>query len=71
MTYDRARQHSISLMCDDIEDTKATLESKGAEYAGTIEEEDFGLTVMLKVPGTDNIMFYEPEASPGSPPLAV
>jgi predicted enzyme related to lactoylglutathione lyase len=60
VTYDYPRQHSILLMCDDIENTKATLESKGAEFAGTIEKEDFGLTVMLKVPGADDIMLYEP-----------
>jgi hypothetical protein len=47
-------------MCDDIEATKAELESKGAEFTGTIEQKDFGLTVMLKVPGADDIMLYEP-----------
>ena len=47
-------------MCDDIEETKAELESKGAEFTGSIQEEDFGRTVMLKVPGADDIMLYEP-----------
>ena len=47
-------------MCDDVEATKAELERKGAEFTGAIEEENFGRTVMLKVPGADDIMLYEP-----------
>jgi catechol 2,3-dioxygenase-like lactoylglutathione lyase family enzyme len=34
VTYDYPRHHSISLMCDDIEATKAELEGKGAEFTG-------------------------------------
>jgi predicted enzyme related to lactoylglutathione lyase len=60
VTYDHPRHHSISLMCDDIEATKTDLERKGAEFAGTIEDEDYGRTVMLQVPGADDIMLYEP-----------
>ena len=48
-------------MCDDIEATKAELESKGAEFAGAIEDMGFGLGVMLKVPGADDILLYEPQ----------
>jgi predicted enzyme related to lactoylglutathione lyase len=60
VTYDYPRQHSISLMCDDIEATKAGLESRGAEFTGSIEEKEFGLTVVMKLPGADDIMLYEP-----------
>ena len=60
VTYDSPRHHSISLMCDDVEVTKAELESKGAEFTGAIEDQAFGRTVMLKVPGADDIMLYEP-----------
>jgi hypothetical protein len=59
-TYDYPRHHSISLMCDDIEATKAELEGRGAECAAAIEDENFGRTLMLKVPGADDIMLYEP-----------
>ena len=47
-------------MCDDIEATKAELERKGAEFTGTIEDMGFGLAIMLKVPGADDILLYEP-----------
>jgi predicted enzyme related to lactoylglutathione lyase len=60
VTYDNPRHHSISLMCDDLARTMAELQSRGAEFAGPAEEQSFGLTVMLKVPGADNIMLYEP-----------
>ena len=60
VTYDSPRHHSISLMCDDVEATKAELERKGAEFTGSIQEENFGRTVMLRVPGADDIMLYEP-----------
>jgi catechol 2,3-dioxygenase-like lactoylglutathione lyase family enzyme len=60
VTYDNPRQHSISLMCDDLSRTMAELERKGAEFTGPVEEQQFGVTVMLKVPGADDIMLYEP-----------
>ena len=47
-------------MCDDVETTKAELERKGAEFAGEIEDMGFGLGVLLKVPGADDILLYEP-----------
>jgi predicted enzyme related to lactoylglutathione lyase len=59
-TYDSPRQHTISLMCNDLEATIAELERKGATFTGAIEEEDWGRTVMLQVPGADDVMLYEP-----------
>ncbi len=59
-TFSHPKHHSISLMCDDIEATKAELESKGAEFAGEIEDMGFGPAVMLRVPGTDDILLYQP-----------
>jgi predicted enzyme related to lactoylglutathione lyase len=60
VTYDNPRHHSISLMCDDLTGTMADLETKGAEFTGPVEEQGFGITVMLNVPGADDIMLYEP-----------
>lgn len=60
VAYDHPRHHSISLICDDIEKTKADLGSKGAEFTRVIEEAGFGRTLWLKVPGADDIMIYEP-----------
>jgi hypothetical protein len=60
VTYDSPRHHSISLMCDDLAATMAELESRGAEFTGAVDEQSFGTTVMLRVPGADDIMLYEP-----------
>jgi predicted enzyme related to lactoylglutathione lyase len=60
MTYDNPRHHSISLMCDDLARTMAELESKGAEFTGPVTEENYGIIVLLKVPGADDIVLYEP-----------
>ncbi len=38
----------------------ADLETKGAGFTAPVEEQDFGITVMLNVPGGDDIVLYEP-----------
>lgn len=60
VAYDYPRHHSISLMCDDLAETKADLERKGAVFTGPVDTQDYGITVMLKVPGADDVMLYEP-----------
>jgi hypothetical protein len=47
-------------MCDDLEATMADLGEKGAMFSGPVEQMEFGLTVMLNVPGADDVMLYEP-----------
>jgi predicted enzyme related to lactoylglutathione lyase len=60
-TYESARHHLISLMCDDISTTVAELKSKGAEFRGEIQDHGYGLVIMMAVPGADDIMLYEPK----------
>jgi predicted enzyme related to lactoylglutathione lyase len=60
-TYDSPRHHEISLMCDDVEATRAELEAKGATFSSPITDAGFGLTTMLDVPGADPIMLYQPK----------
>ena len=55
------RHHEISLMCDDIEATRAELERKGATFLNPIRDDGFGLTTMIDLPGADPIMLYEPK----------
>jgi predicted enzyme related to lactoylglutathione lyase len=59
-TYDSPRHHEIFLMCDDLARTMSELQRKGAEFAGPVEEQSYGNTVGLKVPGADDIILYEP-----------
>ena len=58
--YSHPRHHSISLMCDDIEATVADLQAKGAEFAGPIDDYQFGRGANMRVPAADEILVYEP-----------
>ena len=57
--------HSVSLICDDIEETRAELEAKGATFSDEIQDLGFGLGTTLELPGAGGILLYEaryPEA---------
>ncbi len=58
--YNSPRHHEISLMCDDLERTRAELEAKGATFSSPIEDHGYGLVTMLDVPGADPIQLYQP-----------
>ncbi|MGH8957561.1 MAG: VOC family protein, partial [Acidimicrobiia bacterium] len=53
-----------SLICDDLEKTMAELAGRGAEFSGDVVDEEFGLTVQLKVPGARQMMLYQPRYDP-------
>ena len=59
-TYSYPKHHSISLMCDDINATRSELQRKGAEFSSGVEDMGFGLGTMVKVPGADDMLLYEP-----------
>lgn len=59
--YTHPRHHQISLMCDDVEATRAELEAKGATFDSPITDEGFGLVTAMQVPGADPIMLYQPK----------
>ena len=59
--YEHDRSHSISLMCDDIEATKAELEARGAVFSSGITDYGFGLAADLVLPGAGTILVYEPK----------
>src|SRR5262245_28464309 len=42
--------HRVFLMCDDIESTVAELQTRGVEFTGEIERQDWGLLAMMLVP---------------------
>jgi catechol 2,3-dioxygenase-like lactoylglutathione lyase family enzyme len=59
--YTYPRHHSISLMCDDVEATVSELEAKGATFSGGIQDFGFGRGIMLRVPGADDVLLYQPQ----------
>jgi hypothetical protein len=52
--------HQLSLMCDDVQATKAELEGKGIEFAGEPEDMGFGVGVTMRLPGGVEVLLYEP-----------
>ncbi len=54
------RHHAIAVMCDDLDATMQELVSRGAEFNGVGREMGFGRGVMLRVPGADDMLLYQP-----------
>jgi predicted enzyme related to lactoylglutathione lyase len=55
----------LYLMCDDLEATRRELEAKGAEFAGGVTEQRWGLVTAIALPGGGRLGLYEPRhASP-------
>jgi hypothetical protein len=59
-TYATGMRHQLTLMCDDLEDTVAQLRARGIEIRGDPEDEGWGITTMLALPGEIEVMLYEP-----------
>ena len=54
-----ATTHQICLMCDDLDATMAELRAKGIEFRGEPQEESFGITTTMLLPGGIEILLYE------------
>ena len=59
-TFKSGVRHQLTFMCDDIHATIRELRAKGVEVRGEPEEESFGITVMMALPGGVEAMLYEP-----------
>ena len=59
-TYQSGVRHRLTFMCDDIQATIRELRAKGVEIQGESQEESYGITVMLGLPGGVEVMLYEP-----------
>jgi len=59
-TFEAGARHLVTFMCDDITRTIADLKAKGITVLGEPEDEGWGITVMLALPGGLEVMVYEP-----------
>jgi predicted enzyme related to lactoylglutathione lyase len=59
-TFERGIRHQLSFMCDDINATIADLRSKGIEIRGEPQNEGYGVTTTIVLPGGVDVMLYEP-----------
>ena len=55
--------HDISFYCEDIKATVKELKSRGVEFKGEIQEEDYGFITYFKVPGDFFLQLYQPKYS--------
>jgi catechol 2,3-dioxygenase-like lactoylglutathione lyase family enzyme len=55
-----ASHHEVSFMCDDIEATVAELQAKGITFEGSPQNQGFGITVTMLLPGGVKVMLYQP-----------
>jgi hypothetical protein len=58
------QRFDVSLMCDDLRRTMSELSDRGAEFAGEVRDEGWGLTVQLEIPGAGPMTLYEPKYDP-------
>ena len=59
-TFDSGVRHQLSLMCDDITATIDDLRSKGIQIRGEPQDEGYGITTTIVLPGELEIMLYQP-----------
>ncbi|MFN8195693.1 MAG: VOC family protein [Nocardioidaceae bacterium] len=59
------QQFDLSLACDDLDATMAELGERGAQFEGEVEQQSWGRTVMLAVPGAaGSMLLYQPAYDP-------
>jgi hypothetical protein len=59
-TYASGVRHQLSLMCDDIAATVAELRAKGLDIRGEPQDEGWGVTTTLVLPGNLDVLLYQP-----------
>ena len=59
-THESGVRHQLTFMCDDIQGTVRELRAKGIAVKGEPEDEGWGISVMLGLPGGVEVMLYEP-----------
>jgi hypothetical protein len=59
-TFESGVRHQLTLMCDDMSATVRELEDKGIEFQGEPQDEGWGITTTMVLPGGVELMLYEP-----------
>lgn len=57
---DGETKHELWLICDDLDATMDELRGRGIEFAGEPDDEDFGRSIRLRLPGRVEVPLYEP-----------
>jgi hypothetical protein len=59
-TFDAGVRHQLSFMCDDLDTTISELRAKGIEIQGEPQNERWGITTTMVLPGGLDVMLYQP-----------
>jgi hypothetical protein len=59
-TYESGVRHQFTLMCDNLERTIAHLRERGITIKGEPEDEGWGITVIMSLPGGPDVTLYQP-----------
>ena len=59
-TFESGVRHQLTLMCDDLTATIEELRSKGINVRAEPQDEGFGITTTIVLPGDLELMLYEP-----------
>ena len=60
-THASGMRHQLTFMCDDLDATIDELRNHaGIEIKGQPQDEGFGITIMLGLPGNVEVMLYQP-----------
>lgn len=57
-------QHELFLMCDNLAQTVADLESRGVEFPDPPQEQGWGILTTIRLPGGGNLGLYQPHHEP-------
>jgi uncharacterized glyoxalase superfamily protein PhnB len=59
-TFDAGVRHQLTFMCDDLDATIDELRAKGIVIEGEPENEGWGITTTMALPGGLDVMLYQP-----------
>jgi hypothetical protein len=59
-TYESGVRHQLTFMCDDIVATIEELRGKGVDMRGEPQDEGWGISTTIVLPGDVEVMLYEP-----------
>jgi hypothetical protein len=59
-TWDSGVRHQFSLMCDDIHATVNELRARGIRFDGQPEDQGWGISIVMTLPGDVKVQLYEP-----------
>ena len=55
-----AVSHAVSFMCDDIHATVAELRARGVQIEGEPEDQGYGISTTMTLPGGTRVQLYQP-----------